>query len=662
LPTFNISSLIALTLLLISFLSNAAIDVTQFAAHDKYRNVKISPSGKYLAISRYQDEKSSLVIIKTDTMQAVNQIFFRAQDQVGQYYWANNERIVIKIYAKHPDVDHPVYYGDLYSVDAIKTGSTTKGKLIFGNRVLYQKTRTIKEKRIKGKHNAMAASWANIVDLLPSDEAHILINARPYGDNHDKLTRLYKLNIYDRNITFVASSPLPDSRFFTDDNGDLVLALAIDKDNKKVVFDYDKAKSSWSKVQSFEYGSAFSPLTYDHQTKTLINIDNIDKDTRSLYRLNVNTGTRELLFNDPNFDISRVHLSDDDKTIYAISTDPGYKKYHFPNPKLAPQKFFQRLVSSFNGYNIHITSNTSDDQKIIFEISNDREPGAWYLYDKKLDKATYITSRNKLVDAQKMLPMQPFNYAARDGVKLGAFITLPAGNHKKPLPAVVLVHGGPFGTRDTWRYDNEVQLLAAKGYVVLQTNFRGSTGRGDRFERSGYRHWGDKIQYDIIDGIEYLIAQKLVDGERVCIMGSSFGAYSAVQASILAPKRFKCAIAASGVYNLASFSQNTDIKSYVWGESFMKSTIGVDEKTLKSFSPLHQLSQLNTALLLVHGGKDKRTPITQARDLKRALDSQRKPYDWLKFDNEGHGIYKDKNRLKYYQKVSDFLDAHNPAT
>ncbi|MDP2562806.1 S9 family peptidase [Psychrobium sp. 1_MG-2023] len=646
--------LLAITLFVLSSYSVASID--KFVKHHKYRNVKISPSGDYLAISRFQNNESDLVIVDTKTMKAVEQLYFKGREEVGTFYWANNNRLVMKIFAKHPAKESPVYYGELFAIDM----NNRNGKLIFGNRITASKATNAKERKIRETHKAMASSWAEVVNLLPNDDQHILITAEPYNESRTKQARLYKLNIYTAAITPVTKEPLPNSWITTDANGELLLAVGRNKHNKRTVFTYEKDSNRWLESTSFDYGNAFLPLSYDAKTNALLALDNLNQETESLVNIDIKTGQRTLMFNDPNNDIHRVELTDDRTHLFGFSVMAEYPTYYFPDSTKQQQSIFKALTENFPGQHVTITSNTPDFKKIVFKVSSDRNPGTWYLFDTQTNKASFVASANNQIDPAIMLSTLSFDFKSRDNHKIPGYITLPNVSSKQNLPSVILVHGGPYGVRDTWDYNHQVQLLASQGYAVVQINYRGSGGFGRTHKTSAYQRWGDMIQYDIIDGVDYLKKHNLIDGDRVCIMGASFGGYAAVQASILAPEKFQCAIAASGVYNLHALFEDGNIQGYIWGQSFLKQTLGVSKEKLKQFSPFHNIEKLNTPLLISHGEIDEQAPYAQAKAFRNKLKQKNKKHYWLLFDNEGHGIYNEKNRKKYYLEVLDFLEKYNP--
>ena len=260
------------------------------------------------------------------------------------------------------------------------------------------------------------------------------------------------------------------------------------------------------------------------------------------------------------------------------------------------------------------------------------------------------------VKNSKLLQSEPFQATATDGTKINGYFTAAKSAEKNtPAPVVILVHGGPHGVRDLWRYSKDVQYLALNGFSVLQVNYRGSSGYGEQFEAKGYKVWGSTIQQDIYDSYQSLVHQKKATANNVCIMGASFGGYSAVQSATLYPDTYKCIIANAGVYDLELILQENNSTA---AKNFWLKTLGKDEKQLKSFSPVNYAEKIQVPLLLAHGEDDKIAPFQHVKRLRDALDKADKTYEWYVVDKEGHGFYNPENQKAYMRKVLNFLKQH----
>ncbi len=296
--------------------------------------------------------------------------------------------------------------------------------------------------------------------------------------------------------------------------------------------------------------------------------------------------------------------------------DHTYPEYLIFNKQEEEAAIFRSLLATFAGLKVDITSSTKDGSKWIVNVSSDTSPGAYYLFDRNTNKIRFLFSTFNGVDEEHMSAMQPVSIAASDGMTIPGYLTLPKAG-PSPAPLVTLVHGGPHGVRDYWGFDREVQMLASQGYAVLQVNYRGSDGYGREFKQAGMKRWGDRIQQDIIEMTQWAMAQPEIDDNKACIMGASFGAYSALQSSILANDLFRCAIANAGIYDLSLLYEEGDVADLYFGEAYLESTIGLEPETLRDFSPVFNVDKLQAPVLIAHGELDRRAPFEHAEDLRK---------------------------------------------
>ena len=231
----------------------------------------------------------------------------------------------------------------------------------------------------------------------------------------------------------------------------------------------------------------------------------------------------------------------------------------------------------------------------------------------------------------------------------------PRGKAKQ-YPLVVIPHGGPHGVRDYWQYQTEVQLLANRGYAVLQVNFRGSGGFGLAHQEAGYGKWGTLMQDDITDAVYALITDNIVDKNRMCIYGGSYGGYSALMGTIRTPDLFKCAIGSVGVYDLPLMFKEGDITNTKSGLAYLKNVLGENQEDLKQRSPSYNVDKIKANILLIHGKQDERAPIEQVESLKSAMDKHNKKYQYLEISDEGHGYRDPKNKALVFKTILSFLD------
>jgi dipeptidyl aminopeptidase/acylaminoacyl peptidase len=243
-----------------------------------------------------------------------------------------------------------------------------------------------------------------------------------------------------------------------------------------------------------------------------------------------------------------------------------------------------------------------------------------------------------------------------------AYLTLPPGERKTQLPLVVLVHGGPWARGASWAWNGEVQFLATRGYAVLQPEFRGSTGFGQRHFRAGFKQWGLAMQDDLADAARWAIAQGVADASRVAIAGASYGGYAALMGLVKDPELFRCAVSWVGVSDLNLLYSATwddispDFKR--WGMPALLGDREKDAALLKANSPLTHAARIKNPLLMAYGGADHRVPIEHGRRLYEAIKGHNKNLEWVLYDKEGHGWALPETRVDFWGRVERFLARH----
>ncbi|MGH8243784.1 MAG: prolyl oligopeptidase family serine peptidase [Steroidobacteraceae bacterium] len=301
-------------------------------------------------------------------------------------------------------------------------------------------------------------------------------------------------------------------------------------------------------------------------------------------------------------------------------------------------------------------SASADGNRRVLRVSSERQPPVFYLHDRNSRQLVRLFEQRPSVRPEDLAPTRRVDYVARDGLAIPAYLTLPVGVEPKHLPAIALVHGGPW-SRDWIDWDPEVQLLANRGFAVLQMNFRGSTGLGAAHLRAGYREWGQKIQDDITDGVKWLIAEGIADPDRVGIAGASYGGYAALVGVVKTPELYRAAAAYAPVTDIELLI--SDDKWYDWGYEWHETMIGGDrgdKSRLRESSPLRRVTEIKAPVLIGHGTDDQRVHVRQSQRMAEALRSANREYQYLEFPDEIHGFLLESNRVQWYRAVVDFFD------
>jgi dipeptidyl aminopeptidase/acylaminoacyl peptidase len=259
----------------------------------------------------------------------------------------------------------------------------------------------------------------------------------------------------------------------------------------------------------------------------------------------------------------------------------------------------------------------------------------------------------------RLARVEPFSLRARDGLTLHGYLTFPPGVPRRALPTVLTVHGGPW-QRDVWGFNAEAQWLANRGYLCLRVNYRGSTGYGRDFRNAGDREWGGRMQTDLLDAVDFVVSRGYADPSRVAIYGGSYGGYAALAGVAFTPGTFRCAVALAAPADLRTFIGAVPGTSQAVLRNFRR-RIGdpvTDADVLWSRSPLSKVDDIRAPVLIAHGANDPRVRRAESDRIVAALRARGIPHEYLLFDDEGHGLVRQRNRQAFYAAAERFLAAH----
>ncbi|TDR48405.1 dipeptidyl aminopeptidase/acylaminoacyl peptidase [Tahibacter aquaticus] len=628
---------------------HAQVPLADFARHTQYRSVKISPGGDYLAADAIVDGKRHLALIEIANNKVLT-IRPRGDDELSDFQWVGPRRVIYSLQQKIGGADRPVSTGELFGVDADGKGND----LLFGFRLGGQSG----ESKIKKTVGEYASG--EVIDDLRDDDENVLIATVPWDAGPDgTMPTVYRFDVRHGTKKELFKAPIRNASFLTDHAGVVRFSYGEDVNTNWKVMYRDNDDGKWEEVFSeAAKGSRFYPLAFDKSNNSVYWACENEARANAVCTWDTKERTLKPVWTSKSVSVWDLIHSFDEQSVVGVEAMPGRMAIGVLDKNSEEIKTLSQLMQQFPGEHVSIHSSDKEGNRLVVLVESDINPGEFFLLDRKSKKLTPLLKRAGWIDPAKMATMEPVELKSRDGLPLHGYLTRPLGKEEaKNLPLVVMVHGGPYGIRDTWSFDIYAQALASRGYAVLQVNYRGSGGYGQRFVDAGYREWGGKMQDDVTDATQWAIAQGIADAKRICIYGASYGGYAALQGAVREPDLYRCAIGDSGVYDLRLMYTRGDIQQRLIGENYLTKVLGEDKAELTARSPIANLDKLKAKVMLIVGGQDKRVPPVHGESLHNALEKKGVKHEWLYERTEGHGFYDEKNREVMLKKMLEFLDA-----
>jgi len=381
-----------------------------------------------------------------------------------------------------------------------------------------------------------------------------------------------------------------------------------------------------------------------------------------MFEVNVDTGewTRLPFEHHPD---SLIHHSASRLLLGAAREADDGTRYEFLEPEAARR--WRAIERAFAGKAPRLAS-WNDDQTLALVFTDKDESGVYQLVNFDRGVAEILAQPYPDIPPDQVGAVRQVRYAAADGLEIPGYLTMPPGvQTPENLPLIVLAHGGP-ASRDVAGFDWWAQALASRGYAVLQANFRGSDGYTRAFLEAGYGEWGRKMQTDLSDGVRWLSAQGIVDPERVCIVGASYGGYAAMAGLTLDRGVYRCGVAVAGVSDLrrmvnweARQEGRRESQTVRYWNRFMGAA-RLNDRALDALSPAHLADKVDKPLLLIHGRDDTVVAIEQSRVMAEAMRRAGKPVELIELEGEDHWLSRADTRRRMLSETVRFLEANNP--
>ena len=607
--------------------SNASAELPELIPlRDFFRNPvesghSLSPNGEYIGFLKPWNSRMNIFVQKIGEEDATRVTSVTERDIPG-FFWATDDRIVYSL-DKGGDENYHVF--------AINRDGSNELDL-----TPFEETR------------------ASVIDDLRDDPEHMLIR---HNERDKRTFDVFRVNVNTGESERLVKNPGNLVSFLTDHDGKLRIATTTDGVNTSVLY-RETEDDEFRTILTTNFRESLSPLFFTYDNKNLYASSNIGRDKEAIVLFDPREGKElEVIYEHPQVDVSALLRSDKRKIITGVAFTAAKRGYHFFDDKRREMQDF--LKQQLPDQEIALVSYNLDENKYLVRANSDRSRGAYYFYDLEKEELTHLADISPWLEPKELAPMRPIVFQSRDGLLIYGYLTLPVGVEPQDLPTVILPHGGPWA-RDTWGFRPDVQFLANRGYAVLQINFRGSTGFGRKFWEMSFKEWGQTMQNDVTDGVEWLIDQGISDPDRIGIFGASYGGYVVLAGLAFTPDLYACGVDYVGVSSLFTILET--IPPY-WEpmREMMYEMMGDPEKDqdmMRAVSPVFHADKIKSPLMIAQGANDPRVKISESDQIVAALKERGIEVPYMVKDNEGHGFRNEENRFEVYRAMEQFFGEH----
>ncbi len=619
------------------------VPIDDFFRIPRYSGLQLSPNGRNLAALAPVKGRRNLVVIDLDKHAATPVTAFEERD-VAWFVWLNDKRLLLGTGSFETRV-FDARGGGIYAVD--RDGADPR--LIAEG----SDERNTSGVRLVGRGMAFVRRFPGQSDDFVGQE--FVADA-----THHAAGGLYRIDSRSGRRTDIGFGK-PDTgegeSWVVDNKG---VARAFTSRSKGMVRIFYRAGQGapWQKLDEFRaVDGGWQAIAMADDDRQLVVSMHHGRDTSAIALYDPATRKfGEVLAAHPRVDLDEVRRTRDGRVAGVYYDDDRGGSAWFDERLARMQKAMDAALPN----TVNRLSWSDDMQRFLVAAYSDVVPGSFYLFDAGSKKLEWIADGRPWLKSADLSPMRAVHYAARDGLDMPAFLTVPKGSSGKSLPMVVIVHGGPWVDGSRWNYDPEAQFLASRGYAVLEPNFRGSTGYGWKHLRSSYKQWGLAMQDDVTDGVRWAVKEGIADPKRVCIYGGSYGGYATMMGLAKDPGLYRCGINYVGVTDLPLFltASWADYAYSDWIEYGVKDMVGDvdrDAERLKATSPVNLAERIEAPVLMAYGSEDVRVPIEHGTRMRAALDRAGVKNQWIVGEGEGHGFRDPKNRRMFYAAMEKFL-------
>ncbi len=495
---------------------------------------------------------------------------------------------------------------------------------------------------------------AQVVELSERHPHRILVGL---NKDNPELHDVYRLDLVGGALEKVVDNP-GFVQWVADQDLQVRCGVAPTPDGGMTVMVRGTDAEAWRPLLEVDQQDALTtqPVCLSADGTDLYLISSKDANAGRLVRLPVAGGSATVVAEDPTYDVGAVVVHPRRRHVQMVGFLRERLEWQVLDPAVGDDV---AALGALHPGDFDIEDRDDADRVWLVAFTADDGPVSYFSYDREAREGSFLFHHQPGLSRFRLAEMEPFAYTARDGLTVHGYLTFPPDTERRAMPAVLAVHGGPWG-RDAWGFDPEAQWLANRGYLCVQVNYRGSTGYGKDFLNAGDREWGAKMHDDLVDAVRWVVDRGYVDPRRVGIYGGSYGGYAALVGAAFTPEVFCCAVDVVGPSNLKTLIES--IPPY-WAPllSLFHSRVGnpeTEEAFLWSRSPLSRVGDIKVPLLIAQGANDPRVKQAESEQIVAALRERDIPHEYLLFEDEGHGFAKPENRLRFYAAAERFLARH----
>ncbi|MES1156424.1 MAG: S9 family peptidase [Alphaproteobacteria bacterium] len=637
--------------------SSAPPPVEAFGNLPQVDSVAMSPDGTRVAMALSMNGQPSVAIIDVQSGHAMRAAV-DDKAELRSVWWADNNRVAFI-------VSRTFQPGQVLP-DGMRFVGAPRRVDYFRNGVLDLASH---QSRLLSVNNDDENQWqdmgSTLVAPIEGDDGYGRLIGQLVSEGHPILG-VYRVNLGSgRSLQQIVQGANGDTlEYILDEHG--AVAARVDSNDRKnrwrlYVYDNNRPRLLLEDVSDTGLPTSFEGLLPDNRIVALDTPE--DGDLYQLFAIDRTNGQRTVLFARPGYEIAGAISDPWSRRVVGASWNEIELMQHYFDPDL--QAAYEKAVAAFDGSVASLVSWSRDRRTFVVYAEEGLDGGDYYIFTLADNHIRLLATRYPDVAAHQGGAREAISYAARDGVRIPAYLTLPSDAHN--LPLVVLVHGGPHGVRDTMDFDYLSAFLASRGYAVLQPNYRGSGGYGARWENAGHRQWGGLMQTDVEDGVAALVRNHIADPTRVCIVGASYGGYAALAGATLTPDRYRCAASIAGVSDLEGFLRQRE--SIAGDDSstadFWRLSIGDgagDRDHIRSVSPANLADHVHIPILLIHGTDDTVVPIDQSRLMRDRLRAAHKDVRYVELQGDDHYLSDASTRIQTLRELETFLAANLTTT